>query len=275
MTDEPDIKDLLGRAFDREPPLGIDRDEVLQAGRKRLRRRHVLASSGVVAAVVVAAVGAAALTTLPDAGPALPPAASTTTSRPAPGLELPLTSRPTPSAPTTTGTPDPPSTDGSTTAWASGEYGTQLTQALYQSGVVSRDNVKERPGERDPVFQFGDGVYQFTGDIIIGSASGELMVTVERVQPGGVISCDDVPSPYIGCRTPSEAIVPVVVASSTDVSGERRNLAMVVLPDGTRVTAVASNTPSWEQAEDASASPPVLPDDALVRLITKSPFDAG
>jgi hypothetical protein len=258
MTDEPDIKDLLGRAFGQEPPLGIDRDAVVREGRKRLRRRHVLASGGVAAAVVIAAVGAATLTTVPRGEEVVPPAAGSTTSSPSPGLRLPLS--------TTTTVP----LGGHET---SGEYADALTQALYQSDVITGEVVKDLPdGPRDPAFHYEGDAYRFTGDVVFGSDSGQVTITVENMPPGAVAHCGEVPSPFIGCGIRTASGLPVAVATGS-IASERRNLALVVLPDGTKVTAIASNMTSWSRTP--SATDPVLDVDALVRLITEAGFDVS
>ncbi|MGH3861904.1 hypothetical protein [Actinokineospora sp.] len=56
-----DVKALLGRALDGEPPLGIDRDRIFAEGRARLRRRRSVATGGAAAAVVAAVLGTTAL----------------------------------------------------------------------------------------------------------------------------------------------------------------------------------------------------------------------
>ena len=56
MSDE-DIRSLLGRAFDNEPPIRFERAHVMETGRRLLRRRRLFAAGGAVATVAAVSAG--------------------------------------------------------------------------------------------------------------------------------------------------------------------------------------------------------------------------
>ncbi|GAA3008502.1 hypothetical protein [Actinokineospora diospyrosa] len=107
MTDN--VRDLLGKAFGDEPPLGIDREVIVADGRRRLRRRRATATGGVAAAVAVVVFGTAVLTngalglSQPEVLPAAPLSSDTAPTTP------PVSSI-APKAPQTTTTPLPANT---------------------------------------------------------------------------------------------------------------------------------------------------------------------
>lgn len=83
MNDE--VKDMISRALDNEPPLRLGYDEVHAAGRRRLTRRNLGIVSGTALAVVAVASTAVAfgqLNASPSNGPAGPPTTSTTQTAP-------------------------------------------------------------------------------------------------------------------------------------------------------------------------------------------------
>lgn len=259
-----EIKDLLGKAIGQEPPLGIDRDEVFRAGRQKVRRRRTFAASGVVAAVVVAAVGAATLTNFVEIGPEpLPPAASDSQHAP-PGPDLPLPSTPTSEKPVKG---RPPLT---------AEHATQLTYRLLNSGIVSAQMVMPWPGRNDgPGFRVVGDLYLFESDLTTGKGEGILQVTVNYANPGSEATCEDIRAEYNSCVTSSTAGMTVARATwNGNGGGEKRNLAVVVLPDGTKVAAMTSNFSMRYQDADKRPEgvPPVLDMEDLTRLIVKTGF---
>lgn len=281
MSDDPDVKKLLGRAFDSgEPPLRIDRDEVFRVGRKRLRTRRIFEASSVVAGVVAAAVGAVLLTGLVsgDERERLPPAADTSDEQQAPpGPTLPLPTQPQPPRPgagasepvTTTTTMTnhaPPSTAGSFDVRAE-----KLTNALYQSGLVHVGKAKKFPPETGtPEFELVNDAYLFRGDVFLGTwGSLEVMVTVGP--RSHTPNCGEELRPYDLCEQVVRDGLPVVIASWKGSTGEKRYLVQAMHPDGTVVTAIASNTTERDRQvlKPAGGGPPVLSEDELVRLVSQ------
>jgi hypothetical protein len=266
MTD--DVKKLLGRAFDgEEPPLRIDRDAVLNAGRKRLRRKRVFEAGSVVAAVVVAAVGAATLTNLVGNEPdKMPPAASTTQYAP-PGPDLPVTStdpRP-PSAGTTTRVS--PSIGGPNKA-------AKLTQLLYMSGIVREDYAKPVSNQSGPpAFKKVNGTYVYEADLFRPAvASGHVMIVVDPT-PSRTSECAEISKPYTDCQISPAAPFPVYVSHYETTNGERGTRATGLSAYGARVTIEASNLP-LRDAKAAVVEPPnalvVLSDGELVTLVARA-----
>jgi len=256
-----DIKDLLGKAIGDEPPLGIDRDEVFRAGRQRVRRRRTLAAGGVVAAVVVAAVGAAMLTNIVEIDPEpLPPAVGDSQHAPQ-GPELPLPSTPASQKPPTGPQLTP-------------QHAEQLTDALFHSWYVSSTEVVPWHRDETPGFRVRGGAYLYQSDLTSPKGEGVLEVTVDYVAPGSEASCDDVSGQYDSCAVSSMDGVKVAQATWKGPNGERRNLAVTVLPDGTKVAAMASNFS--RRYEDAAKEPtgeePVLDMEKLTTVIVTSGF---
>lgn len=158
-----DVKALLGRALDGEPPLRIDRDEVFAEGRARLRRRRSIAIGGVAGAVVAAALGTTALTGGLLGQPAgdIGPAAS---------VSAPVVPRP--PASTTTSSPQTAGGSGLTVSWPA--LSEALTRQIPWPAEVT--SVHGRPGANQD--------FQFEGNslmVVLESASGDrsLVVTVE------------------------------------------------------------------------------------------------
>lgn len=269
MTD--DVKELLGRALGDEPPLRIDREAVLQQGRKRLRRKRFIDTGSVVAAVVVAVVGATTLTQLTEREPErLPPAASDT--RPAPqGPELPLTSttKKLPDTPSSAETPvgPPPSTISPSDA-------DQLTALLYATGVVSPDTAFPVAGRAAgaPRFVTGRDRYVYEADVIGPKAKGYLQVVVgytSDITSGCAASTPSGTSDE--CVIKTRDGVPITVIYSTGADGERRINASAKFKSGVRIAVTTSNV--THQARYAGDPPPdgptVLSDDQVCLLVTK------
>lgn len=272
MTD--DVRDLLGKAFGQEPPLRIDRDEVIQQGRKRLRRRRVFEAGSVVAAVLVVAVGAVTLTNLAgsEQQKKMPPAASSTMVAP-PGPVLPL---PTTSAPASATITNAPSSAPSLTTVRTpppsfpGRY--QLTDLLYNSGVVTEKDVAPVGSPpRVPEFHLQGAQYVYEADIIRPDRPGFLQVTIDFTVRAA-LSCDTVPAGFGSCTTEYNNGVPVTVSDWRADDGERRLLVITVLADGTRVAALSSNMPSQFRKDGRvpdKAMPPTLDSDELCLLVAK------
>jgi hypothetical protein len=266
MTD--DIKELLGRAFGEEPPLRIDRDEVLQQGRKRLRRRRFFEAGSVVAAVVVAVVGAATLTNLAGSEPErLPPAAYYPSSASQEGSDPPLPSTTAPSDSAPSAATRPP-------AVALGpEVARQLTKALYDSKIVLESKFEPLPGNSDmPEFQQYDTQYVYEADVVRQDSQGYLHIAVDYA-PETVVSCEAVPRPFGDCEVLKDGTGPWSNAYYEGPDGERRVYVSVVLANGFRLAAIASNYTLRDRdlgtLPNAKAQP-VLDGDELFELLTKA-----
>ncbi|TDV40012.1 hypothetical protein [Actinophytocola oryzae] len=262
-----DIKDLLGRAFGQEPPLGIDRDEVLEQGRKRLRRRRLFEAGGVVAAVVVAAVGAATLTNLSGSEPdRMPPAASSTQSAP-PGPQLPMSPSETPEVPRTAVT----TTEGPPPSAPVEGMVDKLTQQLYASGIVPEESLRASSDKSEaPRFRAVGETYVFETDLVLPTRQGYLRVVVERAG-ASTLTCGDAPRPFLNCTVWHLAPNDVVVSHVRAADGERRTNAMTISPHGFRLSATATNITAVDRAGGVSPTddPPVLSDDEICMLLTK------
>jgi hypothetical protein len=261
-----DVKELLGKAFGQEPPLGIDRDEVLQQGRKRLRRRRLVEAGSVVALVVVVAVGAATLTNFAGSGQEhkLPPAASTTEHAP-PGPDLPVPS----SAPTTI-----PTTETSTRTDLPGVAENpeiQLTAILYSTGVFTEDEVSAVPNRTDPpAFRKTGDQYVFEADLRHEGASGYLKVVVD-LSPAMIVDCGNVPASD-DCEIKNRAGSSITLTHSTGADGERLTRASAAAPSGIWVSVVASNLTRHDRDLDRhpTSDTVVLTDDEVCLLLTKA-----
>ena len=240
-----DIKDLLGKAIGDEPPSGIDRDEILMAGRQRVRRRRRLAACGVIAAVVAAAVGAATLTDFVSVPPDVPPAVANGGPHAPPGPELPLPATPASRPPALT------------------------TQKAARLTALLAPHVPANDGK----FRVQGRVYLFESDIVGDKSEGVLQVTVHFAGAARHASCEDVPE-HDTCEVTSKDGCDVAQATWKSADGERRNLAVVILPDGTEVAAMSSNfSQRYEHAgRQPSGGEPVLDLSRLSKLIVKSKF---
>jgi hypothetical protein len=271
MTD--DVKNLLGRALGQEPPLRIDRDEVILQGRKRLRRRRLFEAGSVVAAVLVVAVGAVTLTNLADSGPQrMPPAASRTQSAP-PGPALPLPKPSTTAATTTSGVrTSPPSTELGTPLPPSVVGTGELTELLYNAGVVTQKEVRPVPGAPNgvPAFQQEATRFVYQADVLRTTDSGFLEVTID-LTPGATADCAAVPVAFGDCEIRGQPDFPVAVSQWRGADGERRNFAFTVMSDGLRIAAISSNISGYDRkvGRVPSDGPPVLSADQLSMLVVK------
>lgn len=256
-----DVKELLGKAFGEEPPLGIDRDAMLRQGRKRLRRRRFLEAGSVVALVVVVAVGASTLTNIAGSGQEehhkLPPAASRSDHAP-PGPELPVSS-----TPVTTTTyeipPDPESAEQ------------ELTAVLYATGLVDPRRVAQVPNKTgEPRFTLKDNLYTYEADYNrTPTKRGHVRVEVD-LTPTVLVPCDDLTSPTDECETRVVNGTSVTVNRYTD-NDERSARATAVFAGRVRVTAWATNLSYTDR--DLHRKPktdtPILSEEELCLLVTK------
>ncbi|MBC6446691.1 hypothetical protein [Actinokineospora xionganensis] len=218
MPDE--VKALLGRALDGEPPLDLDRDAIFADGRARLRRRRSIAIGGAAMAVVVAVVGTSALAggligqSADDLG--LGASASAPPSRP------PVSVTTSKARPSTTENRPP-------VEWP------RLTDELLTGKIpwpAEVTSVRGKPGSPRG-FQF-DGA---TLELVLGSASGERLLTV-RVEPPNTLR--------MFCRQGEycfreEMPTGLVVRTKTDHSDGRETVfANVRMPNGEEISLIES-----------------------------------
>jgi hypothetical protein len=253
-----DIKDLLSRAFEAEPPLRLDRDEVLKAGRKRLRRRRFLEAGGVTAAVVAAVVGASLLTGLVGSAPEdrMPPAASSSTGRAPAGPDLPL--------PQTTG----PSRNTPLTR----EHADTLMDRLYASSVIKGIGALSatQAGGNQLTFAIRSNAYVFEADVATGNREGSLQVSVEAAGAGDVASCEPLDRPFDDCTVDTSTGIPVAMATWTSSEGEKQYLVLAI-QDGTKVAALTTNLSSvYRDKGQRPSGEPVLDKGQLVKLVVYS-----
>lgn len=235
-----DVKALLGRALDGEPPLGIDRDEVFAEGRARLRRRRSIAIGGVATAVVAAALGTTALTGGLLSAPAgdVGPAAS------ASGAASP----PTPSTTQSKRTPPGP---GSDALWGQLSEAVRPGSPLWPSEVTGVRGTGQGPGE-----------FQFRGSVLtvhLASASGARRLTI-TLEPSGTLR--------LFCRAGEdchlqENVDGTVIRTKIDHDGERETvLVNIRRANGREISVVEA------PAEDHGRPRRLLPVEILATIGT-------
>lgn len=226
MTDPDDVKALLGRALDPEPPLVLDRERVLAEGRRGLRARRTAAIGGAAAAVAVVVIGATALSggvsSLPDqrvqpAGPGSSAAASA----PAPPDVVPVSSAPVPTTPTA---PPPSARAADLPAWTlSPAEAARLSEALRAADIPWPKPVTalEPHGHAGEWHTFTPAN---TADMLLLTPEGNRILT-------------------IGAQPSSESRAPVGCASARD-GAPMPDCTRKRLPDGTVVRVLSSAPPS-------------------------------
>lgn len=252
MTDDSDIKELLGRALEDEPPMRIDRGEVFRQGRKRLRRRKLLEAGGVVAGVVVIAVGAITLT-----GPRHDERGG-----------MPAADQPE-ASPTLLVTPAPaePSILDSTSPAASEEHAKDMTVALTE--FLPEDlTLEEMPGNDRSGFRVTGSVYQLAADIVGPDGEGSLHIAVAPAKTDDQTDCVVFVEDYQECKLVGSETEPVAMATEQFDNGEQRYVVFVARSDGTTVNAVITNLSERQRAagEWPSMAPPMLSQAAFAQL---------
>ncbi len=255
-AEHEDVKTLLDRALAGEPPLTLDRDEVFREGRRRLRNRRLYSAGGAIAGVVAAAVGAVVLTGLAGDGPAdrLPPAASRT--------GHPVSPRPSPPV-TTTGT-------AATSPSTSDRHAAALTKVLLDSGLAGEHSRLTGADGAPARFRAHEGTYELRADVVTPYAEGSLHVSVGAAGPGDEeATCLKMPQPRTDCEVRAVPGGEVAIGTWKDHdTGEKRYIVFTARPDGTSVTAVATNLSERlrEHGKPPSDRTPVVDDKSLVRL---------
>lgn len=263
MNDEPDVRRLLEAAVRHEPPLGLDRDAVVEEGRRRLRVRRTATVGGAAMAVVAVVLGMTALSGanlgLPDEiGPAAPattaapvtsalPHSALTTSPPqsAGSREAPVAVTTNTRAPTSAGRPD-------------------LGVVLLRAPVAWPAGVR-REGEGGEWFAFDEkGVAAFH---LVAADESRRMV---RVQVAGDGSFAEPACPVETCQEHVEADGTRLFVT-TEPAEQRGGLSTTVValrPGGVhvRVVETAGVGPPWRPK-------PLLDEATLVSLATLPGFD--
>lgn len=262
-ADDDDIKHLLGRALAGEPPLRLDRDEVFRQGRRKLRNRRRIEAGGAVTGVVAAVVGAVLLSGLvgadePDRD--VPPAA-TGTATSAPRSATTEAPRYPPSAPVLTTADLPEATPQADV----------LTQAFRQSHLVPDTMpLVTTDGQLPRFLAQGPDHYELTTDVRAPDREGGLLVRVESAAPRSAASCETLRERYGDCEVRDWKGVAVVVAVYKDDTGEKRHTALAIHPDGTAITAIATNL---SDARRVLGKPPqgypILDDDTLIGIVVE------
>ncbi|OLF09498.1 hypothetical protein BLA60_20315 [Actinophytocola xinjiangensis] len=267
------VRRWLDTALSGEPPLAVDREEVLRRGRRGLRRRRLFQAGGAVSGAVAVVVGtvlvSGVLTGHDGDHRTVPPAAGST---PTAESSL-LTTPPRTAEPSTAAGP-------STTAGPQGQVRDETVR--YTQAVVNPDVLPARyvlspvAGTSGPVFQgTTPGVYEFEADLRTDDGSGWLWVLLRR-GPGDGLDCDTVPRPVDQCEVRKEGDLPMVVAVQRFDTGEVRRVVRSVHPDGDSVTVTASNLTSVQRGDGAvpvKASWPPLTESAAIRIAALPELD--
>ncbi|OLF05528.1 hypothetical protein [Actinophytocola xanthii] len=229
--DAADVKRWLGSALAGEPPMELDRSEVVRQGRRGLRRRRALEAGAAAVAVVVTAVGAVLLTAQSGGDePSLPPATRPTTeitAPSAPGNSPPSTSTGTPPVP-------PSSVRPETTI---DPQATALTETLERSGLLTELGLTEVEGESVPArFTPNSEGYHLQGAVPEGAAAGILTVSVSRTTVTQ-LSCDLVERPYFRCDVQQFGGIPLAIAKYDPGAAGFQQQVVALRPEGVLVEA--------------------------------------
>ena len=259
MNDEPDVRRLLEAAVRHEPPLALDRDAVLEDGRRRLRVRRTATVGGAAMAVVAVVLGMTALSGanfgMSDGiGPAAPLA--------------PVTSAPPYSAVTTS--PEPPAsreapvavttTTQVPTSAATVDLGVVLLRAtsVWPEGV----RVEADGGEWYDFDEQGIAAFH----LVAADDSRRMM----RVQVAGDGSVADPACPVKTCRAfvDGGGTRLFVITEPVEPRGGLSTTVVALRPGGVHVRVVETTGvgPPWRPE-------PLLDESALVSLATLPGFD--
>ncbi|MBM7770723.1 hypothetical protein JOD54_000927 [Actinokineospora baliensis] len=251
MTDN--VRDLLGKAFGDEPPLGVDREAVFAEGRRRLRRRRAAASGGVAAAVAVAVFGAAALSGgalgigQPEVIPAAPPSSAGATSVPEPQPIKP-----------------PVSAQVTTTTKLPTTFAPRQADLLRKAGLVWPAEVSLRSQRA------GRQWYEFNDDgeanIILGTPKGPRVLVIR-------VYFTTAQEHMIECLN-AQTRKPLPNCSRSVVNGAQVRINRDYPPDGPAVVLVTADRPDggtvevMETADLGGRLDQVIPDSTLTRIAT-------
>ncbi|CAM3704118.1 hypothetical protein KIPE111705_21170 [Kibdelosporangium persicum] len=235
-----DIKQVLTTAFKAEPPVRIDRAQLIKNGRRRLLRRRMATTGGTVLAAVVVGttvfVGVGQPEQLqPGAPPPTPPTPSTSSSRP-----------------TTSPSPRPPLSAG---------VAQQFTKVLAESRIVPAELALRAPTESGRALQFEPerNHYEAAADLVDRHGNeGTLYVMVADSRRNDARPTCAAPNTCVQREFGGRSVQLTTVPFSS--RGEVLLIAHTRLPNGTQVYAMTSNvsTNAVEQHGKAK-SPPTTP----------------
>jgi hypothetical protein len=236
---DEDVKWVLGRAFGAEPPLGLDRAEILRAGRRKVRNRRIVASGGVAASVIAVVVGAAVLPgLLTDDGPGEDVAVGTSTSAPSVS-----------GTPPTTGQSAPvgPSLPLTTVTMAPNEVHAEVLTATVAGAVVLSQFrlTTASDGSTLPLaFVHHRAGYRAAADLADGDGAGYLQIEVNYAPDGSTAVCE--PSSdqvMVHCGIDMGSGYPITLTTRTAKSGRLEYIARGIRNE-TEVVVMATNVAS-------------------------------
>lgn len=254
MTPSDDhIRSLLGRALGEEPPLRLDRDEILRRGRRGVRIRRLAASGGVAATVVAVVLAAAALSNLPGGGSDVAPADGLSTGPS-------YTTTPAPSSTSLESAPLGPQLPLTTTTSATrGKRAVELTQVLAEAKVIPTEfELRSATGTTSPLAFAVDGEgYLAAANLADARGVGSLDITVVSLR-GGVLLVGCPPNDAARACT-VETVSGLRMALITEWSGQggTEYRVQVARPDGTKIDVRTTNTAFTNRNVVTRAKPPV------------------
>ncbi len=236
---DEDVKRMLGRAFSAEPPLELDRAEILRAGRRKVRTRRIATSGGVAASVIAVVIGAAGLPNLVgDDRSGEDVAVGTSTSAPTLTEAPPTTfeSAPAgPSLPLTTVTLSP-----------SDVHAEALTATVAGSVVLSQYRLAPAAdGSRIPLafVSYHDG-YRAAADLADENGAGSLEIEVNNAPVGATAVCEPSSDQVrVDCGIDDRNGYPISLTTRTTKSGRIEYVAHGIR-NGTEVFVTATNVAS-------------------------------
>lgn len=246
---EPEIRELLGRAIGPEPPLALDRAEVIRRGRRAVRARRIATSGGVAASVIAVVVGAALLTDLAgDTGRQAGPARA--------------------GGPT-----------GATVATSTGPPSTQLdpeqhrAHAAALSSALADVNVLPVDGVSPVAFTYAHGTYLAGTDLVDGRGGGSLRIEIRQAGAATEpVHCENSTRQVrVECRIASDGDYPTSVTTRMSDTGLIEYVVRAVRPDGTDIMITASNLAANNPAGAAVTRYKPVVGHAVLERLAKSP----
>jgi hypothetical protein len=242
-----DIKQVLATAFKAEPPVRIDRAQLIKNGRRRLLRRRMTTAGGTMLAAAAVVVGTTMFIGVgqperlqpgaPVVTPPRPPAASATT------LSPPPTTSPSPPSPLRVGVAQ------------------QLTKVLTESRIVPAGlALRAIPGSGAALqFQPERDHYEASADLVDKQGNeGSLYVMVAESTANDATPTCAAPNICVQREFGGRSVQLTTVPFSTE--GEVLLIARTTLPNGVQVYATTSNVSSKAVDQHGKGqSPPTTP----------------
>jgi hypothetical protein len=253
-----DIKSLLGRALTPEPPLRLDRDDLIRRGRVRARIRRIALSAAVAASVVTVVAGAVVISRFGAGGAGGEAGSSHSAGRgPVTVTEGPMSGNVT----------WPPTTEG---------RAADLTKVLTEAKVVPpRFKVVDATRGAPQVLTFRPdmGHYTLTADLVDAEGRGNLTITVgyhalDRPPPD---CARDMPG-WTNCQAVDESGLLLLQNIEKGTEGFTAYGVVAARPDRTALFLEATNSPGGRnpvRKPAARSMPPV--DLSVLRAIATLP----